>query len=144
MAQKKIRDDLEGVTFVHIDGLAVQLRAGDDVPKGAKVGEHLLASSSTKRTGPTPPPDPTSVVPLTPGNPAELGPAAEQGATAGADKQDDDQDPTEDDEPADPLTPPNGRSSRDAWALWAAAHGVEHAEDATKDEIRTAVAAAQQ
>lgn len=45
MAQvQKIRDDLEGVTFVYVNGQAVSLRAGDRIPAGATVGEHLTAS----------------------------------------------------------------------------------------------------
>lgn len=47
----KIRDDLEGVVYPYTsDGitLGIALRAGDDVPAGVVVGEHLLAAGATE------------------------------------------------------------------------------------------------
>ncbi|AXQ62839.1 hypothetical protein SEA_ANGELIQUE_8 [Gordonia phage Angelique] len=38
----KIRDDLEGVVWVEVDGQGVKLAAGDTVPRGVDVGAHLL------------------------------------------------------------------------------------------------------
>lgn len=38
----KIRADLVGVVFVYVDDAPVQLGAGDDIPEGAEVGDHLL------------------------------------------------------------------------------------------------------
>jgi hypothetical protein len=37
----KIRDDLEGVVYVHTEGGVVVLKAGDTIPAGVEVGEHL-------------------------------------------------------------------------------------------------------
>lgn len=39
----KIRDDFEGVTFVRTADGDVVLKAGDKIPKGVVVGDHLLA-----------------------------------------------------------------------------------------------------
>ncbi|MBF9523042.1 MULTISPECIES: hypothetical protein [Mycobacteroides] len=39
----KIRDDLEGVVYVHTEGGVVVLSAGDTVPDGASVGDHLTS-----------------------------------------------------------------------------------------------------
>lgn len=112
MAQQKIRDDLEGVTFVHVDGQGVLLRAGDKIPAGAVVGGHLTASGK-----------PTT-------------------AAADSDGGTDDGTPTtkpDDDTPQVP-TEPKGNGSRDDWAAWAKHLGVEHADDASRDDIKTAVA----
>ncbi|QTF81711.1 hypothetical protein SEA_BEEGEE_8 [Gordonia phage BeeGee] len=38
----KIRDDLEGVVWVEVDGKGVKLAAGDTIPSGVDVGAHLL------------------------------------------------------------------------------------------------------
>lgn len=43
----KIRDDLEGVVYVHTAGGGVAcLKAGDTVPDGAEVGDHLTEKDS--------------------------------------------------------------------------------------------------
>lgn len=48
----KISDDLVGVvTTYNAAGEPVALKAGDDVPAGVEVGEHVLAK--TKRTATT-------------------------------------------------------------------------------------------
>lgn len=40
----KIRSDLDGVVYVTVgNGDPIRLQAGDDVPKGATVGKHLIA-----------------------------------------------------------------------------------------------------
>ena len=40
----KIRDDLEGVVYVRSDdGTLTTLKAGDTVPSGIEVGDHLAA-----------------------------------------------------------------------------------------------------
>ncbi|UJP39332.1 hypothetical protein [Cellulomonas palmilytica] len=126
MAGKKIRDDLEGVTFVYVNDLPVALRAGDDVPKGAKVGDHLLADGKTsKASGEQKPAEPTTPTdPPADDTPAGPEPEAQDAGTAS--------------------TPPDGRSSRDAWLAWAKEQGVDVADDAPKDDIRAAVAAATQ
>ncbi|MCH5645158.1 hypothetical protein [Gordonia sp. ABSL49_1] len=43
----KIRDDLEGVVWVDVDGTPVKLVAGDTVPDGVAVGVHVLADVDT-------------------------------------------------------------------------------------------------
>lgn len=40
-----IRDDLDGVVYVDVAGTRVMLRAGDEVPDGVTVGDHLLDRS---------------------------------------------------------------------------------------------------
>lgn len=103
MAQQKIRDDFEGVTFVHVGGQAVRLAAGDKIPAGADVGGHLTASGKpTSGSG-------TADVDETPGEPTE----------------------------------PKGNGSTEDWAAWAKHLGVEHAADASRDDIKAAVAAHQ-
>lgn len=42
----RIRQDLEGVVYVHAGGDVVCLAAGDVVPEGAVVGEHLVGEAS--------------------------------------------------------------------------------------------------
>lgn len=42
----KIRDDLEGVVYLEIEGDRVMLRAGDTIPDGVEVGDHLVAVPS--------------------------------------------------------------------------------------------------
>ncbi|GEM_PF-2105279 len=42
----KIRDDLEGVVHVRVPGGVVVLSAGDAVPDGAEVGDHLTTKSA--------------------------------------------------------------------------------------------------
>lgn len=133
MATKKIRDDFEGVTFVYVDGHPIELRAGDEVPKGAKVGDHLLPPKTQPKDTKLGPEQPAG------GSGSDSGLAASAGATGAPG---DDADPGAPD-PDDP-TPPDGRSSRDAWLLWAKHVGVDVAEDATKDDIRAAVASAAQ
>ena len=41
----KIRDDLVGVVYIEVEGDRVMLRAGDDVPDGVSVGDHLLGGA---------------------------------------------------------------------------------------------------
>lgn len=43
----KIRDDLEGVVWFDVDGKKVKLAAGDTVPEGIEVGDHLLSGESS-------------------------------------------------------------------------------------------------
>ncbi|MCR6706556.1 MAG: hypothetical protein NVV66_18335 [Cellulomonas sp.] len=138
MAGKKIRDDLEGVTFVYVDDQPIELRAGDEVPKGAKVGDHLLTPKAAKDTGGTPASKPATEQTTPAGEPS-----GEKTPDSGS-EPDPSGPPPAGDSSGDALTPPDGRSSRDAWVAWAKHVGVEHAEDATKDDIRTAVAAATQ
>lgn len=55
-----IRDDLEGVVLVQTrDGLGepITLRAGDKVPRGVTVGDHLIAQSTGRTRGQRPQPD---------------------------------------------------------------------------------------
>ncbi|GGO59113.1 hypothetical protein GCM10010910_01310 [Microbacterium nanhaiense] len=55
----KIRDDFNGITILRTDGgLDVILRAGDTVPDGLSVGEHLIAKQAveTSPAAPTVPP----------------------------------------------------------------------------------------
>ena len=43
----KIRDDLDGVVYVHLSGGGVAcLTAGDTVPDGVTVGDHLIAKAA--------------------------------------------------------------------------------------------------
>lgn len=46
------------------------------------------------------------------------------------------------DEPDDEDGPPRGNAGRDAWAEYADSLGVEYAEDAGREDIKAAVAAA--
>lgn len=51
---KKIRDDLDGVVYVRAGADVVTLRAGDDVPEGVDVADHLVAGDEApdpKRRG---------------------------------------------------------------------------------------------
>ena len=51
-----IRDDLEGVVYIarnHGATAPLVLRAGDAVPDGVTVGEHLLSGAVVKTTTPT-------------------------------------------------------------------------------------------
>lgn len=49
----RIRDDLDGVVHVHSEGGVVVLRAGDTIPAGVVVGDHLKARGmSAKNSGP--------------------------------------------------------------------------------------------
>lgn len=41
----KIRDDLEGVVHLQTEDGVVVLKAGDTVPSGVEVGEHLTKSA---------------------------------------------------------------------------------------------------
>jgi len=136
MAGRKIRDDLDGVTYVYVNDLPVQLAAGDQVPKGADVGEHLLAPKS-KNDSEKPDGRPDSAKPDGRPDSEKLSgvPGSGEGAPGG-----DDESGTASPE----LTPPDGRSSRDAWMSWAKHVGIDIAQDASKDDIRAAVAAAQQ
>ena len=45
----KIRDDLEGVVHVRTPGGVVVLSAGDTVPDGAEVGDHLTKSAPAEK-----------------------------------------------------------------------------------------------
>lgn len=45
----KIRDDLEGVVHLHVEGSVVVLKAGDTVPDGVEVGEHLTKSAPAEK-----------------------------------------------------------------------------------------------
>ena len=48
----KIRSDLEGVVYVHTAGGGVAcLSAGDTVPDGVEVGDHLTEKDSDGSTG---------------------------------------------------------------------------------------------
>lgn len=53
----KIRDDFEGITIVRTGSAQdVVLRAGDEVPDGATVGDHLLAPKTSAPSGVQEPP----------------------------------------------------------------------------------------
>lgn len=47
-----IRDDLRGVVYVHTAQGPTKLRAGDVVPKGAKIDKHFLATAANRRSAP--------------------------------------------------------------------------------------------
>jgi len=47
----KIRDDLEGVVYVEVDSQRVELKAGDDIPEGVELGDHLLAKGGDGGAG---------------------------------------------------------------------------------------------
>lgn len=47
----KIRTDLDGVVWVEVNGDRVALAAGDDVPDGIAVGDHLVAPTKRTRGG---------------------------------------------------------------------------------------------
>ncbi|MCL2089850.1 MAG: hypothetical protein FWH11_01260 [Micrococcales bacterium] len=85
----KIREDLVGVVLAHADGGTVMLRAGDAVPDGATVGQHVLAREA---------------------------PVHER---------------------------PKGNSSRELWAAWAEHIGLPVDEKDTRDDIMSAVEAAE-
>lgn len=44
---RTIRSDLEGVVYAYDGGDAIQLAAGDTVPDGVEVGDHLLDGKTT-------------------------------------------------------------------------------------------------
>ena len=44
----RIRDDLEGVVIVATDGNPIVLKAGDDIPDGVEVGDHVKAGDDKK------------------------------------------------------------------------------------------------
>ena len=46
----RIDKTFEGVVYTRIDGLVYTLRAGDEVPAGANIGEHLLGRGTAKET----------------------------------------------------------------------------------------------
>lgn len=93
----KIRDDLDGVVLQYgEDGELHTLRAGDDVPDGVFVGDHLTAAPDRDE----PEPD---------GTPSK----------------------------------PRGNSGRDAWVEYATTLGVEFDGDATREDIKAAIEAAQ-
>lgn len=46
----KIKSGLVGVVHVHTKSGVKVLRAGDTVPQGAKVGDHLVEATQTRRT----------------------------------------------------------------------------------------------
>lgn len=47
-----IRDDLRGVVYVHTSRGSIKLRAGDAVPKGAKIDKHFLVTAANRRSAP--------------------------------------------------------------------------------------------
>lgn len=47
-----IRNDLQGVVYVHTLQGSTKLRAGDAVPKGAKIDKHFLATAASRRSAP--------------------------------------------------------------------------------------------
>lgn len=47
---RKIRSDLEGVVSTYQDGVAITLAAGDDVPDGVEVGDHVLDGAEGDET----------------------------------------------------------------------------------------------
>lgn len=52
----KIRSDLVGVvTTFDTEGLPITLSAGDDVPKGAEVGDHVTEDAPARRGRPAKP-----------------------------------------------------------------------------------------
>lgn len=46
-----VRGDLVGVVYVHAGDGAVRLSAGDTIPDGVEVGEHLIASEGEDADG---------------------------------------------------------------------------------------------
>lgn len=118
----KIRKDLVGVVHAYNDAYdSVVLAAGDKVPDGFFVGEHLLKAAKDE-TEPTEPVTPTT--PVTPNEPVT---------------------------PAEPVTPTpstdapprNGKGSgKDAWAAYAESIGVVIEADWSRDDITAAVDAA--
>lgn len=46
----KIRDDLEGVVYLTTEEGVVVLKAGDTLPSGAEVGEHLTKKDEPKKS----------------------------------------------------------------------------------------------
>jgi hypothetical protein len=115
----KIRDDLEGVVYVTRDHGAsppLVLRAGDIVPKGVTVGEHLLSTRAAPKPTepPTEPPAPVQ---------APADPAGEPG----------DSDP--------PVEPPSSGkgATKVAWAAYAVGLGIEPKPDASREDIIAAV-----
>jgi len=163
-----IRSDLEGVVHAHLhDGTlnAVVLQAGDVVPDGVLVGDHLLApqrddvdtdsdrqaaglrAAETRVQGPSDD---------EPGDKDERGDAPvdddsdelldddgnEDELSDGADDEDVDTDAdTDADADDEGLEAPRGNASTEAWAEYADALGVEYDDGATRTEIQAAVAA---
>jgi hypothetical protein len=107
----KIRDDLEGIALTE-GGLI--LRAGDTIPDGVKVGDHLLAENATAETADD-----------------HGGQNSPAGGATGANGA------------AEPTPPPRGGagSGADAWRAYAAAATekkgmqIEIPDDATRDDI---------
>lgn len=72
----KIRDDFEGVTFIFTpDGVALPpLAAGDEIPDGVTVGDHLLASAESAA------PEPVAQVPELPADTETMQPPKGNGS----------------------------------------------------------------
>ncbi|MGW6698854.1 hypothetical protein [Nocardia sp. NPDC055049] len=49
---QRIRRDLEGVVYLQHRGKTVMLQAGDRVPTGAQVGDHLIDTGKTEPVQP--------------------------------------------------------------------------------------------
>ena len=46
----KVRSDLEGVVWVRLGASPVMLQAGDEIPDGVSLGEHLVEKPRGKTT----------------------------------------------------------------------------------------------
>lgn len=105
----KVRDDFEGVIHLPIEGLV--LRAGDDIPEGVQVGDHVTGQDSTESE-----------------EPKESVESAEPEGEPG--------DEADDEEPVDGK--PRGNASTEAWHEYAKSQGAsdEDLTGLTRDEIR--------
>lgn len=111
-----IRADLVGTVHVRDENDIVHiLSAGDEVPEGATVGEHLID-----------------------GEPDDSQDDDPQDETEDGEPDDD---PKGDAGDEVPEGAPRGNASRAAWASYATAHGVEVSDEMSREDIKAALSA---
>lgn len=158
-----IRADLEGVVVIQSRnglGRPVVLKAGDKIPRGVTVGEHLVAASGSSRplaprpkVNPEKPEDPAPAPPVTPEPAPADGNDGEKDDDAGPDEPATDEPQGDgDDSPAateqgEPVARPPASgpgSDKGAWRRFAQSLGLEVADDATRADLQAAVEAHEQ
>jgi len=130
----KIRSDLEGVVYVEIDYVGrVTLVAGDEIPDGAVVGDHLIDHTPE----PEPEPETETSTEQTDSNPEQ--PEPETGQKADEPEQ---VAPAPEQPPAAPVVAPVKEPARSgpkgttaAWKAYAEGLGIDVPDDAQRDDI---------
>lgn len=145
-----IRTDLEGVvhTYREDGSVGAVLSAGDVVPDGVVVGDHLTApghkdSDSDQHDDGTQAPAP-GVQETSDGEDGAIGDAIgdedDDSEVEGA-AEDEDAELGDDGEAEAALEAPRGNAATEAWADYADALGVEYEPGATRTDIQAAIAA---